>query len=345
MYCDETISTIGPFSVADILQYAGAVAVEYTQGPSFSSDVKWGRVDAGYIFCLGELQLHMPDANGGHEEGAFHVGSSDIQGRLEVVFDSTETYFETQLGLTKEEWVAFLGGGHSLGGVRGLITARNTRFNFDNSVETFDNLYFKRLVMAKDSNLLSLCPQMKKLGHAHFWEPGETWKENGHIWQVLIDTDVSTTINSETMASVRQYALDQDAFFNAFVKAYHKVAELGYQNLRFVELNNSRTPSPSASPPTECEDSPFQMKFGKKKRTCGWVLKKINKRCKKKGVSQHCSLACDPITSSCEEYHDSDSTRKFFLKSGRSMTCKRVSNNVDTFCTTNGVSQTCRKSC
>jgi hypothetical protein len=50
----------------------------------------------------------------------------------------------------------------------------------------------------------------------------KTLKENGHIWQVLIDTDVSTTINSETMTSVRQYALDQDALFNAFVKAYNK---------------------------------------------------------------------------------------------------------------------------
>jgi catalase (peroxidase I) len=44
-----------PFSVADILQYAGSVAVEYTGGPKFSSDVKWGRPDAGYLFCLGEL--------------------------------------------------------------------------------------------------------------------------------------------------------------------------------------------------------------------------------------------------------------------------------------------------
>jgi hypothetical protein len=60
-------------------------------------------------------------------------------------------------------------------------------------------------------------------------------------------------------------------------------------NLRFVELNNSHTPSPSTSPPTECEDSPLQMKFGKKKRACGWVLKKkINGV--KKGVSQQSTL-------------------------------------------------------
>merc|ERR1712194_949051 len=115
-----------PFSVADIMQYAGAIAVEYTQGPSLSSDLKWGRVDAGYIFCLGELQLHMPDANGGHNEGAFHVGPSNIQARLEIVLNSSVAYFEDQFGLSKNEWIAFLGGGHSLGGVKGLIQARNT---------------------------------------------------------------------------------------------------------------------------------------------------------------------------------------------------------------------------
>lgn len=60
-----------PFSVADILQYAGSVAVEYAQGPIFSSTLKWGRVDAPYNFCLGGLQLNMPDANGGHNEGLF----------------------------------------------------------------------------------------------------------------------------------------------------------------------------------------------------------------------------------------------------------------------------------
>jgi hypothetical protein len=42
----------------------------------------------------------MPDVRGGHEEGALKVGSSDIQGRLEIVYNYTATYFEHQLGLS-----------------------------------------------------------------------------------------------------------------------------------------------------------------------------------------------------------------------------------------------------
>ena len=324
---------IGPFSVADILQYAGAVAVEYAEGPSISSDLKWGRVDAGYMFCLGELQLHMPDANGGHEEGAFHVGSSNIEKRLEIVFDSTKNYFENQLGLSTQEWVAFLGGGHSIGGVRGLITARNTRFQFDSTVDKFDNLYFKRLTMAKDSNLLSLCPQMQKLGHAHFWEPGEGWNDYNDHWQVLIDTDVSTTTNLETMRIVRQYAQDENAYFDAFVKAYHKVSALGYENLKKLSL------------PYVCEDSSLKMKFGQKRKPCMWVSKKKTNRCKKRGVSIHCPKVCNFRNSACEEYEQSDSTRVFFLQDNTRMTCTKVSENASELCDKDGVSQTCRKSC
>ena len=246
--CDFRKNGNCPFSVADLLQYAGGVAVEHAGGPTFSSDLKWGRTDAPYIFCLGELQLNMPDAKGGHHEGAMHVGSSDIQGRLEIVLNSTTAYFEEQLGLSKEEWVAFLGGGHSIGGVKGLITARNTRFNFDSTVETFDNLYFQRLSLAKDSNWMSLCPQMKSMGDSHFWEPGEEWEQNGDHWQVLIDTDVSTTVNESSMEIVRLYAEDEELFFNAFVSAFQKVSELGYGDENLHDLPDEReTLEPLAS--------------------------------------------------------------------------------------------------
>jgi len=224
-----------PWSVADILQFAGSVAVEHAEGPDFSESLKWGRTDAPYIFCMGELQLSMPDANGGHNVGAFQVGSSDIASRLSIVLESTITYFEDQLGLSTREWIALLGGGHTLGGVRGFITARNTRFSFDNTVDTFDNLYFQRLSMAKDSTLMSLCPQMKAMGHSHFWEPGDQWQTSDH-WQVLIDTDVSLTTEELTMNVVREYAEDVGAFFSEFVNAFLKVSELGYgtENLHVV---------------------------------------------------------------------------------------------------------------
>lgn len=105
------------YSMADILQYAGAVAVEVANGPlGLANEVKWGRVDAPRIFCTGELQLSMPDANGGHKEGANMYGSSNVDARLQTVFDSTKGYFEEQLGLELEDWIAYLAGGHSVGG-------------------------------------------------------------------------------------------------------------------------------------------------------------------------------------------------------------------------------------
>ena len=55
-----------------------------------------------------------PDAHGGHKEGANLVGSSNVAGRLQKVFDSTKAYFEEQLLLSPEQWVAFLAGAELL---------------------------------------------------------------------------------------------------------------------------------------------------------------------------------------------------------------------------------------
>ena len=94
----------------------GAVATEVANGPSIARYVKWGRTDAPRIFCTGELQLTMPDATGGHKEGSNMFGSSNVQSRLQTVFNQTRTYFEEQLELMPEDWIAYLAGGHSIGG-------------------------------------------------------------------------------------------------------------------------------------------------------------------------------------------------------------------------------------
>ena len=130
-----------------------------------SHEISWGRVDAPRMFCTGELQKQIRfDSNGGHKEGTMKYGSSPIKSRLDTVYNSTKAYFEQQLGLSNKEWVAFLSGGHSLGGVKGLISARNTRFNFDKTPNIFDMLYLDRIDKASKTNLLSLCPQMKRPG-------------------------------------------------------------------------------------------------------------------------------------------------------------------------------------
>ena len=95
---------------------------------------------------------------------------------------------------------------------------------------------------------MSLCPQMKSMGDSHFWEPGEEWEQNGDHWQVLIDTDVSTTVNESSMEIVRLYAEDEELFFNAFVSAFQKVSELGYGDENLHDLPDEReTLEPLAS--------------------------------------------------------------------------------------------------
>ena len=222
------------WSMADILVFAGAVASDVSGGPGMgqlASSVKWGRVDAPRIFCPGELQLTMPDATASHKLGANIHGSSDVNARLQTVHDATKTYFEDQLGLLHEDWVAYLAGGHSIGGVKGLIQAKNTRFNFDSTPGILDSLYLHRVERAKQTGLMSLCPQAQKPGSSHFWEPTgqqvhEGTSANDH--DVLIDNDVSLTMDDETMNVVRMLGHNQDLFFEHYANAFLQVSELGY---------------------------------------------------------------------------------------------------------------------
>lgn len=318
-------------SMADAIQFAGAVSIEAANGPSFSHKVSWGRVDAPRMFCTGELQKQMPDSNGGHKEGTMKYGSSPIKSRLETVYNSTKLYFEEQLGLSNEEWVAYLGGGHSLGGVKGLISARNTRFNFDKTPNIFDMLYLDRIDKASKTNLLSLCPQMNKPGSSHFFEPTydkihSDFHQNGE-YTALIDTDVSLTTNDETMNFVQKFRSNSTLFYDTFQTAYLHVSELGYEETAdggvglvtvgsssSNENDNSDIPSdmPSSSPspkptitPTSISSSCSDDRSWKyinrkgKKKSCKWVRKKPKKRCRKKikdvnrkSAKKACPVAC-----------------------------------------------------
>ena len=115
---------LGCWSMADVLQYTSLVAIEAAQGPVFADQMLRGRPDAPRLFCSDELQTTMPGVGGWHKEGSILRGSSNVADRLQTTYDATKAYFEGQLGLTTEEWIAYLGGSHSLGGVKGLIQAR-----------------------------------------------------------------------------------------------------------------------------------------------------------------------------------------------------------------------------
>ena len=155
---------------------------------------------------------------------------------------------------------------HSIGGVKGLIQARNTRFRFDETIHLFDHSYFQRLLKAGDSDLMSLCPQMKKPGSSHWWEQRSL--TNNNEWEVFIDTDVSATTDSATMSIVRNFASGETVFFAKFVDAYLKVSELGHDRLLTAvgaDATNSPTTTMTGVPtihripssPTEAPESPL----------------------------------------------------------------------------------------
>ena len=78
---------------------------------------------------------------------------------------------------------------------------------------------------------MSLCPQAQKPGSSHFWEPTgqqvhEGTSANDH--DVLIDNDVSLTMDDETMNVVRMLGHNQDLFFEHYANAFLQVSELGY---------------------------------------------------------------------------------------------------------------------
>ena len=221
------------------------------------NSLKWGRVDAPRLFCTGELQNYMPDSKGGHKEGTMKYGSSNIQQRLDTVYDTMKVYFEEQLGLTHQQWVAYLTGGHSVGGVRGLISARNTRFDFDPTPKKMDLLYLDRIQKASKTNLLSLCTQTKKPGPSFFFEPTyETIAKNKNVKETaLTDTDVSLTTDDDTMDLVQNFRTNSTLFYELFEQAYVYVSELGYDDDSLITISNddhddsaAPTPIPTTTP-------------------------------------------------------------------------------------------------
>jgi len=83
------------------------------------------------------------------------------------------------------------------------------------------------------------------MGHSHFWEPGEEWEVHYDHWQILIDTHVSLAVQETAMVIVHEFSEDQMSFFDSFIVAFHKVDELGYDNLVLVPSN---VPLPTSNP-------------------------------------------------------------------------------------------------
>ena len=218
-----------PWSAADVVQFAGAVASAEMGGPNYSASVKWGRSDDPWVLCQGELQKAMPDFNGGHKDGWHVHGAGNVDARLGTTLAATRVYFEGVLGLSPAIWVALLGA-HSVGGVAGVGNAKAFVVPFDTTPGDLDSGYYQRLQLAADSGKTSLCPQMRSPGGAHWFSPtannGGSDVGNGE-WMILLDTDLSMTTEPELYNIVKQYAHNTTAFHEAFAEAMLVVSELG----------------------------------------------------------------------------------------------------------------------
>eukprot|EP00979_Chaetoceros_neogracilis_P001173 scaffold208_cov248-Chaetoceros_neogracile.AAC.4 len=115
---------------------------------------------------------------------------------------------------------------------------------------------------------MSLCPQMRKrMGHSHFWEPGEEWEVHNDHWQILIDTDVSLAVQETAMREKR------------------------------CGKFNSSAECPVSCSATDCIpfDTVGTFTFKGKERSCWWVANKNPKtRCKKDILrSNCCPMTCN----------------------------------------------------
>ena len=212
-----------PWSAADIIQFAGAVASAEMGGPNFSTSMKWGRSDDPWILCQGELQKAMPDHGGGHKDGWHAHGAGNVDARLNTTLAASRAYFEGVLGLEPAIWVALLGA-HSVGGVAGVGNAKAAVVHFDETPGDLDSKYYQRLELAADSGKTSLCPQMRSPGGAHWFSPPHP------NWMILLDTDLSMVTDPELFEIVKLYAHNPAAFHAAFAQAMLVVSELGCDN-------------------------------------------------------------------------------------------------------------------
>eukprot|EP00927_Polykrikos_kofoidii_P023347 TRINITY_DN21548_c0_g1_i6.p1 TRINITY_DN21548_c0_g1~~TRINITY_DN21548_c0_g1_i6.p1 ORF type:complete len:360 (-),score=37.75 TRINITY_DN21548_c0_g1_i6:828-1835(-) len=171
-----------------------------------------------------------------HKEGWFQHGAAPVRQRLQTSFDTLKQYFEEQLGLEARHWVALLGA-HTVGHVAGLDPhfSKTLKDPFDNTPETFDNLYFQNLDLFHISGMTSLCPQARRPGNAHWWgmKSNDVIQHPGHgDFIVLLDPDVSLTVDTEVQAVVREYAVNQQVFFDNFVTSYLQMSELGHSSAK-----------------------------------------------------------------------------------------------------------------
>ena len=102
-------------------------------------------------------------------------------------------------------------------------------------------LYLDRIDKASTTNLLSLCPQMKRPGSSHFFEPTYDEIYSGE-YTAFIDTDVSLTTNDGTMNFLYNNSVPIQHHFMIRSKPHiFMFLNLDMQNLLMVVLDLLRS--------------------------------------------------------------------------------------------------------
>jgi len=92
-----------------------------------------------------------------------------------------------------------------------------------------------------------------------------------------------------------------------------------------------------------CTDSPLKLLINNNTtKSCSWVSRNTEKRCKKKGVASHCPNTCNK----CELFQCKDSNIRWYHKNDQTKKCSWVgSRNRVKRCNIPGVMDTCRETC
>lgn len=186
-------------SFADLIQLAGAVAVESTGGPKLA--MRYGRKDAaGAASQVKEGNLPAGGA-------PWPAPSKDAASHLRAIFH--------RMGMTDGEIVA-LSGAHTIG------RARTSRSGFGVAMTKYTADAAKGTPGGT-----SWTPEFLTFDNSYFTEVKKAVDGSGDPDLLVLDTDKAIFTDAGFAPYAQKYAKSQDAFFKDYAAAHVKLAELG----------------------------------------------------------------------------------------------------------------------
>lgn len=188
-YLDQIHEEFSWISFADLYTLGGIVAIEALGGPK----VEW---KAGRTDC--------PDAR--------KVPPLDRLPIASLGADHIRDIFVRRLGMTDEEAVALIGGGHTIGGCHAKFSGYNGIWSKEPF--KFDNDFFKVLLHEKWN--LGVVPQS---GMEQYFNEDKSL--------MMLNTDMELLRDPMFRKYTQEFANNKEYFFKIFAKAFSKLVELG----------------------------------------------------------------------------------------------------------------------